>query len=142
MQNWGLLVVVIGVLVANLPAVMAQWRTDRPGFIKTLWLMGIYALYALYVALGIVLLLGLAPRQPGETRALLLTGVAVGWIFYGALTLMRGAPRCSRVSPQSRSRASRRSTCKCRSGLASPISPLSACPTRPWPKAASGCAAR
>ena len=89
MQNWGLLVVVIGVLVANLPAVMAQWRTDRSGFIKTLWLMGIYALY---VALGIVLLLGLAPRQPGETRALLLTGVAVGWIFYGALTLMRVVP--------------------------------------------------
>ena len=90
MQNWGLLVVVIGVLVANLPAVMAQWRTDRPGFIKTLWLMGIYALY---VALGIVLLLMLAPRQPGETRALLLTGVAVGWIFYGALTLTRVVPR-------------------------------------------------
>jgi hypothetical protein len=90
MQSWGLLVVVVGVLLANLPAVMAQWRTDRPGFIKTLWLM---ATYALYVALGIALLLGLAPRQPGETRALLLTGVAVGWIFYGALTLMRVVPR-------------------------------------------------
>ena len=44
MQNWGLLVLVIGVLMANLPAVMAQWRTDRPGSIKTLWLMGIYGL--------------------------------------------------------------------------------------------------
>jgi hypothetical protein len=29
MQNFGLLVLIIGVLVANLPAVMAQWRTDR-----------------------------------------------------------------------------------------------------------------
>jgi hypothetical protein len=75
MQNWGLLIVIVGVLVANLPAVMAQWRTDRPGFIKTLWLMGIYALY---VALGIVLLLLLAPRQPGETKALWLTGVTAG----------------------------------------------------------------
>jgi hypothetical protein len=90
MQNLGLLVLVIGVLVANLPAVMAQWRTDQPGFIKTLWLM---AIYALYVGLGIALVLMLAPRQPGETKALLLTGVAVGWIFYGALTLMRVVPR-------------------------------------------------
>ena len=39
MQNLGLLVLVIGVFAANLPAVMAQWRTDRPGFIKTLWLI-------------------------------------------------------------------------------------------------------
>jgi hypothetical protein len=90
MQNLGLLVLIVGVFVANLPAVMAQWRTDRPGSIKTLWLMGIYALY---VALGIVLLLVLAPRQPGETKALFLTGVMVGWIFYGALTLMRVVPR-------------------------------------------------
>jgi hypothetical protein len=91
MQNWGLLVLVIGMLVANLPAVMAQWRNDRPGFIKTLWLMGIYALY---VALGIALLLLLAPAQgTSEGKALLLTGVMVGWIFYGALSLIRLVPR-------------------------------------------------
>lgn len=89
MQNLGLLVLVIGVFVANLPAVMEQWRTDRPGSIKTLWVMGIYALY---VGLGLVLLLLLAPRRPGETKALYLTGV-VGWIFYGALTLMRVVSR-------------------------------------------------
>jgi uncharacterized membrane protein len=90
MQSWGLLILVIMVLVANLPAAMQQWRTDRAGSIKTLWLMGAYALY---IGLGIALFLMLAPRQPGETKALLLTGVIVGWILYGALTLMRVVPR-------------------------------------------------
>ena len=90
MQNWGILILVVAVFVANLPGVMEQWRTDRPGFIKTLWLMGAYALY---VALGLGLLLLLAPRQPGESKALFLTGVIIGWIFYGALTLMRVVPR-------------------------------------------------
>jgi len=90
MQNWGILILVIAVFVANLPGVMEQWRSDRPGFVKTLWLM---AAYALYVALGLAFLLLLAPRQPGESKALFLTGVMVGWIFYGALTLMRVVPR-------------------------------------------------
>jgi hypothetical protein len=65
MQNWGLLFLVIGVLVANLPAVMQQWRTDRPGFIKTLWLIGIYALY---VALGLALILFLLPCRERHRR--------------------------------------------------------------------------
>ena len=91
MQNWGFLLLIVAVFVANLPGVMQQWRSDRPGFIKTLWLMGIYALY---VALGIAFLLLLAPAQgTSEGKALLLTGVMVGWIFYGALTLMRVVPR-------------------------------------------------
>ena len=91
MQNWGLLLIVIAVLVANLPAVKVQWRADRPGFIKTLWLMGAYALY---VALGIGLLILIAPPQgTSEGKALLLTGVMVGWIFYGGLRLMRVVPR-------------------------------------------------
>ena len=89
-ENWGFLLLIIAVFIANLPGVMEQWRSDRPGFIKTLWLMGIYALY---VALGLGLLLLLAPRQPGESKALFLTGVIVGWIFYAALTLMRVVPR-------------------------------------------------
>jgi hypothetical protein len=40
------------------------------------------------------LLIVLAP-PPGspDAKALLLTGVLVGWIFYGALTLMRVVPR-------------------------------------------------
>jgi hypothetical protein len=92
MENWGFLLLVIAVFVANLPGVMEQWRSDRSGFIKTLWLMGIYALYVA-LGLGFALLLLLAPRQPGESKALFLTGVIVGWIFYGALTLMRVVPR-------------------------------------------------
>ena len=95
MQNWGLLILIIGVAVANMPAVLQQWRTDRAGFNKTLWLMGAYALY---IGLGIALFLLLAPRQPGETKALLLTGVMLGYILYGALTLMRFVPRY-RVPP-------------------------------------------
>jgi hypothetical protein len=90
MQNWGLLILIIGIAVANLPAAMQQWRQDRAGAIKMLWLVGAYALY---VALGIALLLLLAPRQAGETKALLLTGVLVGYILYGGLTLMRLVPR-------------------------------------------------
>jgi len=90
MQSWGLLIIVIAVFVANLPALMQQWRGDRPGFIKTLWLMGAYALY---IALGIGLFLLLAPREAGETRALLLAGVMLGYVLYGALTLMRIVPR-------------------------------------------------
>jgi hypothetical protein len=91
MESWGLLILIIMVFVANLPAVMQQWRTDRAGFNKTLWLMGAYALY---VALGIALLLLLAPREgTSEGKALLLTGVLVGFILYGALTLMRLVPR-------------------------------------------------
>jgi hypothetical protein len=91
MQNWGVLILVAGIAIANVPALLDQWRNDRPGFIKTLWLLGAYALY---VALGIVLLIVLAP-PPGspDAKALLLTGVLLGWIFYGALTLMRVVPR-------------------------------------------------
>ena len=85
------MILVVAVFIANLPDVMEQWRSDRPGFIKTLWLMGAYALY---VALGIALLFLLAPAQgASEGKALLLTGVMVGWVVYGALTLMRVVPR-------------------------------------------------
>ena len=42
MPNWGLLILAIGVFLANLPAVLEQWRTGRLGFIKTLLLMGLY----------------------------------------------------------------------------------------------------
>jgi hypothetical protein len=90
MQNWGLLILMIGIAAATLPSVMQQWRTDRQGFIRTLWLM---AAYALYIAMGIALFVLLAPRQASETRALLLTGVMVGYILYGGLTLKRLVPR-------------------------------------------------
>jgi hypothetical protein len=54
-----------------------------------------FGVYLLYVGLGIVVLLLLAPKTGGEggDKALTLTGFMVGWIFYGALTLMRVVPR-------------------------------------------------
>jgi hypothetical protein len=76
MEGLGVLLVVVAAFVANLPALREQWRTDRAGSIKTIWLFG---LYCLYVGLGIVILLLLAPKTGGEggDKALLLTGFSV-----------------------------------------------------------------
>jgi hypothetical protein len=91
MDGLGALLLVAAVFVANFPAVITQWRTDRPGAIKTVWMSG---LYLLYVGLGIALLLLLVPGEGGsEDKSFWLTGLMVGWIFYGALTLMRLVPR-------------------------------------------------
>ena len=93
MEGLATLIVVVAVFVANLPALRAQWRTDRAGSIKTIWMFGFYCLY---VGLGIVVLLLLAPKtggQGGGGKALTLTGFMVGWILYGGLTLMRVVPR-------------------------------------------------
>jgi hypothetical protein len=92
MEGLGVLLVVVAAFVANLPALREQWRTDRAGSIKTIWLFG---LYCLYVGLGIVVLLLLAPKTAGEggDKALYLTGFMVGFVLYGALTLMRVVPR-------------------------------------------------
>jgi len=93
MEGLATLIVVVAVFIANLPALRQQWRTDRPGSIKTIWMFGVYCLY---VGLGIVVLLLLAPKtggQGGGGKALTLTGFMVGWIFYGGLTLMRAVPR-------------------------------------------------
>ena len=91
MQSLGVLFLVAAVLVANLPAVMQQWRADRRGSIRTLELL---VVYFLYIGLGLALLIWLMPPHgTSEGKALLLTGVMVGWIFYGGLTLMRVVPR-------------------------------------------------
>jgi len=92
MEGLGVLLVVVAAFVASLPALREQWRTDRAGSIKTIWLFG---LYCLYVGLGIVVVLLLAPKTGGAGggKALLLTGFILGFIFYGALTLMRVVPR-------------------------------------------------
>jgi hypothetical protein len=85
------LLVVVAALAGLIPALRAQWREDRPGFIKTLWMFG---LYALYVGVGIALTLWLAPREPSTPdKALGLLGFSLAWIFYGALTLTRAVPR-------------------------------------------------
>ena len=91
MQNWGLLIVVIVVISAGLPALMQQGRSDVG---KTLWLA---ALYLAYIALGIALFFWLIPKQgtggDGAYRALALTLAMLGWILYGTLILVRLVPR-------------------------------------------------
>jgi hypothetical protein len=88
MEGLGVLLVVVAAFVANLPALRAQWRADRAGSIKTIWMFGVYLL-------GIVVVLLLAPKTGvgGGSKPLLLTGFVLGFIFYGALTLMRVVPR-------------------------------------------------
>jgi hypothetical protein len=92
MEGLGVLLVVVAAFVANLPALREQWRTDRAGSIKTIWMFGVYLLY---IGLGIVVLLLLAPKTGGAGggQALYLTGFSVGFILYSALTLMRVVPR-------------------------------------------------
>ena len=101
MEGLATLIVVVAVFIANLPALRQQWRTDRAGSIKTIWMFGVYCLY---VGLGIVVLLLLAPKtggQGGGGKALTLTGFMVGWIFYGGLTLMRAYPATASRRPGS-----------------------------------------
>ena len=91
MEGIGVLLVVVAAFIANLPALREQWRTDRAGSIKTIWMFG---LYCLYVGLGIVAVLLLDPKGgTSQGKALLLTLFSVGFILYGALTLMRVVPR-------------------------------------------------
>ena len=98
MESFGLLIVALGVALANLPAAMQQWRADRAGFTKTIELLAVYLVYCL---LGGGLILWLASRGEGAEspgKALEITGVLLGWILYGALTLMRVVPRYSRAA--------------------------------------------
>ena len=44
MEGLATLIVVVAVFVANLPALREQWRTDRAGSIKTIWMFGVYCL--------------------------------------------------------------------------------------------------
>jgi hypothetical protein len=91
MEGLGVLLVVVAAFLANLPAVIEQWHSDRAGFIKTIWLLG---LYFLYIGLGLaVLFLVRPPADASEDKALLLTGFIVGFILYGGLILMRVVPR-------------------------------------------------
>ena len=91
MQSLGLIVVVLAVMIANMPAAIQQWRADKASVVKTLWLAGAYVLY---VALGIWFVLGfMAPVGTEGGKALLAVGLLLSWIFYGVLTLMRVVPR-------------------------------------------------
>lgn len=91
MRDLGMAVVVIAVLIANVPAMMQQWRTDRPGSIKTLWIAGAYVIY---VVLGVWFVFAvMAPEGAHGPKVLYAIGLLFGWIFYGLLTLVRVVPR-------------------------------------------------
>ena len=62
MEGLGVLLVVVAAFVANLPALRAQWRADRAGSIKTIWMFGVYLL-------GIVVVLLLAPKTAWAAEA-------------------------------------------------------------------------
>jgi hypothetical protein len=101
-MDWNFLskLLVFILLISGLaPSVHRQWRDDRAGFIKTLKLMGGFALYC---AVGIGLMIALIPERPatGEpdsTAVLSTTAFGVAWIFLGALWLTRVVPRYREV---------------------------------------------
>ena len=83
-----------GVIAANLPALREQWRTDRAGSIKTVELLFVYLVYCL-IGGGLVIWLAARAHERGASfwAVVALTAGIVGWIFYGALTLARAVPR-------------------------------------------------
>ena len=82
---------VIAVMIANIPAVLEQRRTDRSGFNKTMRLAGAYVLYAL---IGIGLVFGvMAPEGSKGPKVLFSLIFVLSWIVYGLLTLLRVVPR-------------------------------------------------
>lgn len=86
------LIVVMIVLVRTIPAVRKQWREDRPGFIKTLKIAGLYIVYC-FAGLGLGFLVLPEPGSGNDAAAAIFTLFIVGWIFYGGLWLMRLVPR-------------------------------------------------
>jgi branched-subunit amino acid ABC-type transport system permease component len=77
------LIVMVGAFLAVWPAVAKQWREDRAGFWKTVWLM---LAYVVCCALGVALTFALLIKsgKPNDTEALALTFFVLGWILYGA----------------------------------------------------------
>jgi len=94
MSKIWLVLLMIGIVAANMPALMAQWHADRAGATKTLQLLAIYLTYCL-IGAGVVIWLATQARLSGSASGALLalTGFAVGWVLYGALTLTRAVPR-------------------------------------------------
>ena len=84
------LAVVVATLAGSIPAVVRQYRTDRPGFWKTLRLFAVYLAYV-FAGLGMLLLLLRGPQPPAAAVAG--TIFVLAWILYGSLWLTRGVPR-------------------------------------------------
>ncbi|ODA67893.1 hypothetical protein A7A08_01060 [Methyloligella halotolerans] len=91
MFEWLVAACVVGVLLANIPAAIQQFRNDREGAIKTYKLIG---LYLLYMAIGVGMFVGFfASEGTKGPRVYLALGVMLAWIFYGILILTRHVPR-------------------------------------------------
>ncbi len=74
----------------SIPPAVEQYRRDRKGFWQTLRWMGVYALY---VAVGIaILMLPVDGPQP-PAKAALATLFMLTWIAYGMVWLIRKVPR-------------------------------------------------
>ncbi|MFT3732562.1 MAG: hypothetical protein QM780_14280 [Hyphomicrobium sp.] len=85
----GILVSIISV-AAGLPEVYRQYQKDPRGFWKTIRLMGAYCLYG-SVGIALLLLSLDGPQPPDKAGAA--TAFMILWIIYGALWLVRLAPR-------------------------------------------------
>ncbi|WP_069094441.1 hypothetical protein [Methyloligella halotolerans] len=82
----GLLIAAIGVVIASLPRLFTQWRTDRPAAYRT---AAILLLFVGYMGLGGYLLITSFPGFSARPIKLLgFAGTAIGWIVYGALMVL------------------------------------------------------
>jgi hypothetical protein len=93
MRNLWPVAMMLAIIAANTPALMRQWRDDRAGSIKTIWLLLAYLAYCGLAAWLVIWLAAWNAPAGNAWKALALTVAAVGFIFYGALTLMRVVPR-------------------------------------------------
>ncbi|ADJ25011.1 permease [Hyphomicrobium denitrificans ATCC 51888] len=74
----------------SIPPAVEQYRRDRKGFWQTLRWMGVYALY-IAVGIGVLMLSAEGPQPP--TKAALATLFMLTWIAYGMVWLIRKVPR-------------------------------------------------
>ena len=91
----GLLIAAVGVVVASLPRLVTQWRTDRPAAYRT---AAILLLFVAYMGLGGYLLLTTFPGFSARPIKLLgFAGTAIGWIVYGEQEFSGGGHRAGGV---------------------------------------------
>jgi len=74
----------------SIPPAVDQYRRDRKGFWQTLKWMGVYALY---IAVGIAILMLSAEGPQPSTKAAIATLFMLIWIAYGMVWLTRKVPR-------------------------------------------------
>ncbi len=74
----------------SIPPAVEQYRRDRKGFWQTLRWMGVYALY---IAVGVAILMLPADGPQPPAKAALATLFMLTWIAYGMVWLTRKVPR-------------------------------------------------